>query len=102
MAGCAQFVAIDMHDEVVFVIFFGEFEFNDRGIAFADSLEDHPGGLHMGLTPLLLLSVVVHETADAAPKHIEPSTVVDIVPVFLLISEENVVRLVIMHEIKGN
>lgn len=98
----AQLVAIDMHDEVVFVVLFSEFEFNDRGISFADSLENHPGGLHVGLHPLLLFGVEVHEAADAAPKHIEPSAVVDIVPVFLLICEENVVGLVVMHEVKGN
>lgn len=52
----------------------------------------------MGLGPLVLVNVIVWEPVDGLCEDLEPSRIVDVIPVFFLVREEDLKWLIIVHE----
>ena len=85
---------VDIQGEPLFALFvLRELNVDKFRVALSDGLEDDPGGKDVSLAPLLLLSVEVLQSADALVEHLEPARVVNIIPLGLSTSTEDLERL---------
>jgi len=94
--------SVDLHLKVVLAVFLKEFERDRRWRSFPHCCEDDPRSEDVGLPPDSLLRVVVLQTLYARRQNVHPAYVVNVIPLGLPTLEEDLERLLEMHQEKGN